>query len=146
MDAQQAGKTLLRIREARGYSMTEVAKRAGVSHTTVRNYERGIREDGSEFTPNEGKVMKVAAAFPPQDRAEILEAFGLEEMAKSVQEQTQATATATSHEGQRFTVVGMVAGSKDTIIVRDEEGQHRIFRELKLRSSPDYYGPDEAPF
>ncbi len=145
MIPENPGVVLRKLREAHGYTLTQLAKRAGVSHTTIRNYERGTREDGSKFTPNEGKVMKVAAVFPPDERAEILEAFGMVDLARSARSEAEATESDVSREGQQFTVVGVVAGSTDTIIVRDEQGQHRIFRELKLGRS-SLYDPDEAPF
>lgn len=145
MSSENPGAVLKKIREAHGYTLTQLAKKAGVSHTTIRNYERGIRKDGSAFTPNEGKVMKVAAVFPPDERAEILEAYGMVDLARNARSEAKATEQPVSQEGQQFTVVGVVAGSPDTIIVRDDQGQHRIFRELKLGGS-SIYGRDEAPF
>jgi len=144
MNAENPGAVLKKLREAHGYTLTQLAKKAGVSHTTIRNYERGTRDDGSVFTPNEGKVMKVAAVFPPDERAEILEAYGMVDLAHNARSEAKATEPPPSRKGQRFTVEGVVAGSTDTIIVRDEHGQLRIFRELKVGRS--LYGPDEAPF
>ena len=39
------GERLKQLREMRGLSQNELAKRAGVSHPVVSDLERGIRED-----------------------------------------------------------------------------------------------------
>jgi transcriptional regulator with XRE-family HTH domain len=154
METVEAGGLLRELREGRAWTITELAKRARVSHTTIRNYEHGReRDDGSPFKPNESKVAMVAKAFD-QDEPEVLRAFGLEQRALRVEAAASATVPEDSpvvaNSGQMLTVVDMLAGTTDTIIVRDEQGRHRLFKEVKLPAAFPVartdYGPDDAPF
>jgi transcriptional regulator with XRE-family HTH domain len=52
------GERLKRLRELRGFSQNELAKRAGVSHPVISDLERGVRADLTVST-----AKKLAAAL-----------------------------------------------------------------------------------
>jgi transcriptional regulator with XRE-family HTH domain len=52
------GERLKRLRELRGFSQSELARRAGVTHPVISDLERGVRQDMTVST-----AKKLAAAL-----------------------------------------------------------------------------------
>lgn len=51
------GERIMQLRKQNGYSRTAFAKKIGIPHTTLRNYENGVREPGHSF------LIKMAREF-----------------------------------------------------------------------------------
>jgi transcriptional regulator with XRE-family HTH domain len=81
----QAGELVVRLRKARGWSRRELARRADLSETTVRNLEAGGRTDNLEYGPSEKTLRQVADAFGGTDGGDFLRAYGRDDMARFVE-------------------------------------------------------------
>jgi transcriptional regulator with XRE-family HTH domain len=87
MDYKTLGEEVARLRRARGWSRRELARRTGLSDTTLKYMESGERPDGWEYSPSETTLREVAYAFGGSDAADLLRAYGRDDMARFVEGQ-----------------------------------------------------------
>jgi transcriptional regulator with XRE-family HTH domain len=85
MDYSELGADVMARRQARGWSRRELARRAGISDTTLKYMESGTRPDGFDYAPSQTTLRNVADAFGGADAADILRAYGRDDMARYVE-------------------------------------------------------------
>lgn len=124
-DAQKGGEVLGHLRHQNGLSVSELARRAKVSATTVINYERGMRPNGDEFTPNPTVLLKVASVFPPRDAAHLLATFGVEERGHVLAGSPEGSGipNADYATGSQFEFMGRAANDPRKLVFRDPNGE-----------------------
>lgn len=124
MDERRAGQVLAQLRQRSGLGVSELARRAKVSATTIVNYERGTRPNGDPFKPNPTVLLKVAAVFGPKEAAQLLASFGMADRQAGLPQGPAEPVTRRDYPaGSEFKLIGRAANDPRQLVFQDPNGE-----------------------
>ena len=65
----EAGKIIAQLRDQKGWSQSELANRAGVSHVMIGKYERGDATPSLEVAKKIADTLEVSLDYPARCRS-----------------------------------------------------------------------------